>query len=59
MDEFLDRYHIPKLNQEQVNYLSRPIFPKKIEVIKNLSTEPQQQWSPSWFQDSAELRKLV
>ena len=34
---FLDRYHIPKLNQEQVNYLNRPISPKEIEeVIKYL-----------------------
>ena len=36
MDGFLNRYHIPKLNQEQVNYLNRPIFYKEIEVIKNL-----------------------
>jgi hypothetical protein len=39
MDGFLDRYHIPKLNQEQVNYLNRPISNKEIEeVIKNLPT---------------------
>ena len=38
MDSFLDRYHIPKLNQKQVNYLNRPIFHKEIEVIKNLPT---------------------
>jgi hypothetical protein len=37
MDDFLDRYHIPKLNQEQVNYLNRPISPKEVEeVIENL-----------------------
>jgi hypothetical protein len=24
MDGFLDRYHVAKLNQEQVNYLNRP-----------------------------------
>jgi hypothetical protein len=36
MDGFLDRCHIPKLNQEQVNYLNRPISHKEIEeVIKN------------------------
>ena len=34
MDGFLDRYHIPKLNQEQVNYLNSPISHKEI-VIKN------------------------
>jgi hypothetical protein len=25
MDDFLDKYHIPKLNQDQVNYLNSPI----------------------------------
>jgi hypothetical protein len=40
MDVFLDRYHIPKLNQEQVNYLNRPISHKEMEeVIKNLPTK--------------------
>ena len=27
IDQFLDRYHVPKLNQEQINNLNRPIFP--------------------------------
>ena len=47
MDGFLDRYHIPKLNQEQVNYLNRPISHKEIEeVIKNLPTKkkPRAKW---------------
>ena len=39
MDRFLDRSHIPKLNQEQVNYLNRPLPHKEIEVIKNLPTK--------------------
>jgi hypothetical protein len=40
MHGLLDRWHIPKLNQEQVNYLNRPISHKKIErVIKNLPTK--------------------
>ena len=39
MDDFLDRYHVPKLNKDQVNYLNRPISPKEIEeFIKNFST---------------------
>jgi hypothetical protein len=45
MEGFLDRYHIPKLNQELVNYLNRPIYPKEREVNKNLpnnkSPEPE------------------
>ena len=29
MDKFLDRYQVPKLNQDQINDLNRPISPKK------------------------------
>jgi hypothetical protein len=37
---FLYRFHIPKLNKEQVNYLSWPISLKEIEeVIKILSAK--------------------
>jgi hypothetical protein len=37
MDDFLERYQLPKLNEDQVNYLNSPIIPKKIElVIKSL-----------------------
>jgi hypothetical protein len=40
MDGFLDRYHIQKLNQEQVNFINRPITHKEIEeIIKNLLTK--------------------
>ena len=40
MDDFLDRYHVPKLNQDQVNYLNSPISLQEIEeVIKNLPTK--------------------
>ena len=42
MDNFLDRYHLPKLNQDQVNKLNTPIAPKEIEaVIKSLLTNKQ------------------
>jgi hypothetical protein len=33
MDNFLDIYHVPKLNQDQVNYLNSSITPKEIEVV--------------------------
>ena len=40
---FLNRYPVPKLNQEQINYLNSPIFPKEIEaVIKHLPTKKAQ-----------------
>ena len=32
MDNFLDRYHLPKLNQDQISNLNRPISPKEIEA---------------------------
>lgn len=38
MDGFLERCHTSELNQEQVNYLNRPISHKEIEVIKNFPT---------------------
>ena len=33
MDNFLDRYQIPKLNQDQINHLNSPITPKEIEAV--------------------------
>ena len=40
MDKVLDRYQVPKLNQDQVNDLNGPIFPKEIEaVINSLATK--------------------
>jgi len=40
MDNFLDRYQVPKLNQEQINHLNNPIPSKEIEaVIKGLPTK--------------------
>jgi hypothetical protein len=35
MDKFLDRYQVPKLNQDQVNDLKSPISPKEIEAVIN------------------------
>ena len=40
MDWFLDKYHIPKLNQDQVNNLNRPVSREELEaVIKNLQVQ--------------------
>ena len=39
MDSFLDKYHIPKLNQDQVNNINRYINREEIGVIKNLPTK--------------------
>ena len=38
MDKFLEKYNFPKLNQEEIENLSRPITSTEIEtVIRNLS----------------------
>ena len=37
MDKFLEKYNFPKLDQEEIENLNRPITSKEIEtVIKNL-----------------------
>ena len=39
MDKFLEKYNLPKLNQEEIENLNRPITRTEIEtVIKNLAT---------------------
>jgi hypothetical protein len=40
MDNFLNSYHVPKLNQDQINEPNSPISPKEIEaVINSLQTK--------------------
>jgi hypothetical protein len=42
MDNFLDTYQVPKLNQDQINNLNSPISPKEVEaVINSLLTTKQ------------------
>ena len=39
MDTFLERYNLPRLNQEEIENMNRPITSNEIEtVIKNLPT---------------------
>jgi hypothetical protein len=45
MDNFLDRYQVPKLNQAQINHLNSSITLKEIEtVINSLPTKKKQGW---------------
>ena len=39
MDEFLDTYTLPKLNQEEVESLNRPITRSDVEAINSLPTK--------------------
>ena len=39
MDKFLEKYNLPKLNEEEAQSLNRPVTPDEIEaVIKKLPT---------------------
>ena len=39
MDKFLEKYNFPKLNQEEIENLNRPVTSMEIEtVIRNLPT---------------------
>ena len=39
MDKFLERYNLPRVNQEEIENMKRPITSNEIEtVIKNLPT---------------------
>ena len=39
MEKFLERYNLPRLNQDEIKYMNRPITSNEIEtVIKNLPT---------------------
>jgi hypothetical protein len=56
MDKFLDRYQVPKLNQDQINDLNSSISPKEIEaVINSLPTKK----SPGLDGLSAELYQII
>jgi hypothetical protein len=60
MDKFLDRYQIPKLNQDQVNDLNSPISPKEIETfINSLPTKKKAQDQMGLVQSSIRPSKKI
>ena len=56
MDEFLGKYNLPKLNQEEIENLNRPITSTEIEtVIKNLPTNKTQDQMASFVNSTKNL----
>jgi hypothetical protein len=37
MNDLLDRYHLPKLNQDQLNNVKSPIISRELEAIIKIS----------------------
>ena len=55
IDNFLDRYQVPKLNQDRINDLNNSIIPKEIKaVINSLPTKK----SPGSDRFSAEFYQI-
>lgn len=49
MDNFLDRYQVSKLNQEQINQLNNPITPKEIEAFYLVGLPTKKSPGPDGF----------
>ena len=57
-DEFLEKYNLPKLNQEEIENLNRPITSTAIEtVIKNLPITKAQGQKASQVNSTKNLEK--
>jgi hypothetical protein len=41
MDDFLDKFQVSKLNQDEINYLNIPITTNEIEALKSLKSPNQ------------------
>ena len=58
MDEFLEKYNFPNLNQEEIENLKRPITSTEIEaVIKNLPRKKAQDQKASLVNSTKNLEK--
>ena len=58
MDKFLEKYYFPKLNQEEIENLNRPITSTEIEtVIRNLPANKAQVQEASQLNSTKNLEK--
>ena len=60
MDKFLETYKLPRLNQEEINNLNRPISSSKIEfVIKKIQQTEVQNWKASQGNSTKDKEELI
>ena len=58
MDKFLEKYYFPKLNQEEIKNLNRPITSTEIEtVIRNLPLNKSPGQTASQLNSTKNLEK--
>ena len=58
MDKFLEKYNFPKLNQEEIEILNRPITSMEIEaVIRTLPANKAQVQTASQLNSTKHLEK--
>ena len=58
MDKFLEKYNFPKLNQEEIENLNKPITSMEIEtVIRNLPGNKSQDQMASQLNSTKNLEK--
>ena len=59
MEKFLEKYNSPKLDQEEIENLNRPITNTEIEtVIKNLPANKAQDQTASQLNSTKNLEKI-
>ena len=57
IDNFLEKYNIPRLNHQAMEYMKRPTTREKTEsVIKDLSTNKSQDKMASWVKSTKHLK---
>ncbi|RYS38806.1 hypothetical protein DLS43_14035, partial [Staphylococcus pseudintermedius] len=58
MDKFLDSYNLPKLNQEEIENLNRPITSKEIEIVIKTSQKTNVQDQMTSLENSTKHPKI-
>jgi hypothetical protein len=57
MDNFLDRYQVPNVNQDQINDLNTAISPKEIETVINILPTKKKKGPDGFSEDFYQIFK--